>query len=90
MAMVLILATALSAPPDGCAKLAYCLAEARQAYCAAWPDGPPAMLTEEERPVHAIANAMEAKGCALPQDRLACPAEAPAQTAPPADCDGVR
>lgn len=89
MSVVLILVSVLSAPPPGCAALAYCLAEARQAFCEIHGDGLPAKLTAEERPVHALAARMEAEGCAVPDDRLACPAPAPARVAPPVDCGAV-
>jgi len=89
MLSLVLLSTALAAPPDGCAPLAFCLAEARQAFCAAWPDSRPASLTDEEMPVHALYEAMAAKGCAVPDDRLACPAPAPARSAPPVDCDAL-
>ncbi len=86
MSLMMILIAAVSAPPDVCAPLAYCLAEARQAFCEAWPHGLPAKVTKEERPVHALIDAMEAKGCPVPQDRLDCPAPEPARVAPPVDC----
>ncbi|MFT3808479.1 MAG: hypothetical protein QM698_01030 [Micropepsaceae bacterium] len=90
MFALLVLTTTLNAaPPDGCAQLAYCLAEARQAFCAAWPHGLPARLTEEEKPVHALHKAMQAKGCAAPDGRLNCPAPEPARAAPPVDCRAI-
>lgn len=89
MAMFLILIAGVSAPPEDCAPLAYCLAEAQRAFCEAWPNGLPAMATEEERPVHALIEAMEAKGCPVPQGRLDCPAPEPARVAPPVDCNAL-
>lgn len=90
MAMILILASALSAAAPDCAAMAYCLSEARERFCEVHPNGLPAKLTPEEAPVHALVQQMEAAGCAVPEDRLACPAGEPARAAPPVDCPGIK
>ncbi len=88
MVLVLILTSALSAPPS-CAALAFCLAEAQQAFCTAYPHGLPAKLTPEEQPVHDLAARMQRMGCSVPQARLHCPAPEPAAVAPPVDCSDL-